>query len=137
MAAYPLDHQLSPSPTIFAYLLADVWWSLYPNGEVPRYQVLQTSLGGAVLEYHAKVFMAVNLPIGMHTYNFPGWTCLYPRSCFQLSALAGLTGILHQESVMQQNRAFRFYPTLATIPQQVRFPRPLAKAEAAVISTSG
>ena len=37
---------------------------------------------------------------------------------------------------MHQNRAFHFYPTLTTIPQRVRFPRPLAEADAAVIGMS-
>ena len=37
---------------------------------------------------------------------------------------------------MQQNRAFHFYPTLGTIPQQVRYPRPLAEVDGAVISMS-
>ena len=136
MAEYPLDHLSSPSPTSFAYLLADVWWSLFPNGEVPRYQVLQTSLRGPVLEYHAHVFMAVHLSIGMRTYNFQGGHASTPDRAIQLAALAGLTGLRHQESAMHQNRAFHFYPTLATIPQQVRFPRPLAEADAAVIGMS-
>ena len=136
MAEYPVGYQSDLSPASFAYLLADVWWSLFPNGEVPRYQVLQTSLGGPILEYHAKVFMAVNLPIGTRTYNFQGGHASTPDRAIQLAALAGLTGLRHQESAMQQNRAFHFYPTLATIPQQVRFPRPLAEADAAVISMS-
>src|SRR4051812_25722521 len=47
-----------------------------------------------------------------------------------------LLGLRHQESAMQQNRAFHFYPTLGATLQQVRFPRPLAEADAAVISMS-
>ena len=95
MAEYPLDHQSSPSPTSFAYLLADIWWSLYPSGEVPRYQVLQTPLEGPVLEYHAKVFMAVNLPIGTRTYNFHGGYASTPDRAVQLAAMVGLTGLRH------------------------------------------
>ena len=136
MAEYPIDHQPAPSPLSFAYLLADVWRCLYPSGEMPRYQVFQTPLGGLVLEYRANVFMAVNLSIGKRTYNFHGGYASTPDRAVQLAALAGLTGLRHQESAMQQNRAFHFYPTLATIPQQVRFPRPLAEADAAVISMS-
>ena len=37
---------------------------------------------------------------------------------------------------MQQNRVFHFYPTLGATPQHVRFPRPLAEADAAVVSMS-
>src|SRR4051812_21717382 len=37
---------------------------------------------------------------------------------------------------MQQNCAFHFYPTLGATPQQVRFPHPLAEADAAVITMS-
>src|SRR3954466_10366857 len=50
--------------------------------------------------------------------------------------MAGLLGLRHQESAMHQNRAFHFYPTLGATPQQVRFPRPLAEADAAVITMS-
>src|ERR1041385_4047152 len=50
--------------------------------------------------------------------------------------MAGLLGLRHQESAMQQNHAFHFYPTLGATPQQVRFPRPWAEADAAVITMS-
>ena len=70
MAEYPVGYQGSSPPTNFDYLLADVWWTLYPSGEVPRYQVSQTPLGGQIVEYRANVFMSVNLPIGVRTYNF-------------------------------------------------------------------
>ena len=136
MAEYPLDHQSSPSPTSFAYLLADVWWSLYPSGEVPRYQVLQTTLGGPILEYHAKVYMAVTLLTGVRTYTFQGGHTSTPECAIQLAALSALSSLRHQESVMHQNRAFHFYPIWAGTSQQVRFPRPLAEADAAVTSMS-
>ena len=136
MAEYSVGYQASSSPTNFDYLLADVWWTLYPSGEVLRYQVSQMPLGGQLLEYHANVFMTANLPIGMRTYNFHGGSASTPHRVVQLAALASLLGLRHQESPMQQNRAFHFNPTLATTPQQVRFPRPLAKADASVISLS-
>ena len=136
MAEYPIDHQSAPIPLSFAYVLAEVWCCLYPSGEMPRYQVFQTPLGGLVLEYRANVFMAVNLSIGRRTYNFHGGYASTPDRVVQLAALVGLTGLRHQESAMHQNRAYHFYPTLATIPQQVRFPRPLAEADAAVVGMS-
>ena len=128
MAEYPVGYQASSSPTNFDYLLADVWWTLYPSGEVPRYQVSQTPLGGQIFEHRANVFMSANLPIGMRTYNFQGRPTSTPDRAIQLAALAGLLGLRHQESAMQQNRAFHFYPTLGATPQQVRFPRPLGTA---------
>ena len=72
MAEYPLDHISFPSPTSFAHLLADVWWTLYPNGDISLYQVTLIPIGGSMLEYRAKVLIAVNLPIGMRTYDFQG-----------------------------------------------------------------
>ena len=37
---------------------------------------------------------------------------------------------------MQENRAFHFYPTLATTPRRVGFSRPLAEDDVAVIGMS-
>src|ERR1043165_10212766 len=80
--------------------------------------------------------MPVHLPISVRTYNFQGGTTSPPDRAIQLGVLEGLLGILHQESAMQQSRAFHFYPTLGVTPQQVRFPRPLAEADATVITMS-
>src|SRR3954463_7453032 len=80
--------------------------------------------------------MSATIPISVRSYNFQGGPTSTPDRAIQLAAVAGLLGLRHQESVMQQNRAFHFYPTLGTTPQQVRFPRPLAEADAAVITMS-
>jgi len=136
MAEYPVGYTGSSSPTNFDYLLADVWWSLYPSGELPRYQVTQTPIGGQLLEYRASVSMTASVPTGVRSYNFQGGPGSTPDRAIHLAALAGLIGLRHQESAMQQSRAFHFYPTLGATPQQVRFPRPLAEADAAVITMS-
>src|SRR3954462_12535921 len=136
MAEYPMGSPGSPSATNFDYLLADVWWTLYPSGELPRYQVSQAPIGGQLLEYRANVYVAATIPIGVRSYNFQGGPASTPDRAIQLAALAGLLGLRHQESAMQQNRAFHFYPTLGATPQQVRFPHPLAEAGAAVITMS-
>src|SRR4051812_6307475 len=102
MVEYPVGYQGYSSPTNFDYLLADVWWTLYPSGEVPRYQVSQMPLVGQILEYRANVFMSANLPISVRTYNFQGGPTATPDRAIQLAALAGLLGLRHQESAMQQ-----------------------------------
>src|SRR3954469_4862376 len=136
MAEYPMGSTGSPSATNFDYLLADVWWTLYPSGELPRYQVSQAPIGGQLLEYRASVYVTATIPIGVRSYNFQGGPGSTPDRAIQLAALAGLLGLRHQESAMQHNRAFHFYPTLGATPQQVRFHRPLAEADAAVITMS-
>src|SRR4051812_1527102 len=136
MTEYPVGYAGSSSTTNFDYLFADVWWTLYPSGELPRYQVSQTPIGGQLLEYRASVFVPATIPIGVRSYNIQGGPGSTPDRAIQLAALAGLLGLRHQESAMQQNHAFHFYPTLGATPQQVRFPRPLAEVEAAVITMS-
>src|SRR3954463_35435 len=136
MAEYPMGSPGSPSATNFDYLLADVWWTLYPSGELPRYQVSQAPIGGQLFEYRSNVYVSATIPIGVRSYNFQGGPASTQDRAIQLAALAGLLGLCHQESAMQQNRAFHFYPTLGATPQQVRFPRPLAEADAVVITMS-
>src|SRR4051812_37126368 len=136
MAEYPVGYAGSSSATNFDYLLADVWWTLYPSGEMPRYQVSQTPIGGQMLEYRANVYVIATIPIGVRSYNFQGGPASPQDRAIHLAALAGMLGLRHQESAMQQNRTFHFYPTLGATPQQVRFPRPLAEADAAVITMS-
>src|SRR3954469_12072552 len=136
MAEYPMGYTGSSSATNFDYLLADVWWTLYPSEELPRYQVSLTPIGGQLLEYRANVYVAATIPIGVRSYNFQGGPASTPDRAIQLAALAGLLGLCHQESAMQQNRAFHFYPSWGATPQQVRFPLPLAEADAAMIAMS-
>src|ERR1041384_4500693 len=136
MAEYPVGYTGSSSPTNFDCLLADVWWTLYPSGELPRYQVAQTPIGGQLLEYRASVYLTAPVPTGVRSYNFQGGPGSTPDRAIQLAALAGLLGLRHQESAMQQNRAFHFYPPLGATPHQLRFPRPLVEADAAVITMS-
>ena len=89
---------------------------------MPRYQVFQTPLAGLVLEYHANVLPSVTLPIGKRTYSLHGGYASTPEHAIQLDALEGLTFLCHQESAMQENRAFHYYPTMAITPRRVRFP---------------
>src|SRR4051812_35565989 len=109
MAAVPTD-QLSPtSPLSFAYLLAEVWHSLHPSEEMPRYQVFRVPLEASVLEYRADFFTEASLPLGKQTYSFRGGHAATTDRAIQLAALAGLTSLRHQGSMMQQNHAFRLY----------------------------
>src|SRR3954463_5888460 len=80
--------------------------------------------------------MSATIPISVRSYNFQGGPASTPDRAIQLAAMAGLLGLRHQESAMHQNHAFHFYPTLGATPQQVRFPRPLVEADAAVITLS-
>src|SRR3954470_15286051 len=113
MAAIPTD-QLSPSsPLSFSYFLAEVWGCLHPNEEMPRYQVFRVSLEGSVLEYRVDFFMEASLPLGRQTYSFRGGHAATTDRAIQLTALEGLTSLRHQESMMQQNHAFRLYQILA------------------------
>src|SRR3954471_2521116 len=98
MAEYPVGYAGSSSATNFDYLIADVWWTLYPSGELPRYQVYQTPIGGQLLEYRASVFMTSTVRTGVHTYNFQGGPGSTPDRAIQLVALAGLLGLRHLES---------------------------------------
>src|ERR1043165_2019920 len=117
MAEYPVGYAGSSSATNFDYLLADVWWTLYPSGELPRYQFSQTPIRGLLLEYRASVFVTATVPIGVRSYNFQGGPGSTADHAIQLAALAGLLGLRQQESAIQQNRAFHFYPTLGANPQ--------------------
>src|ERR1041385_6315019 len=117
MAEYPVGYAGSSSATNFDYLLADVWWTLYPSRELPRYQVSQTPIGGQLLEYRASVYVEATIPIGLLSYNFQGGPASTPDRAIQLAAMAGLLGLRHQESAMRPNRAFYFYPTLDATPQ--------------------
>src|SRR3954468_23039217 len=118
MAAVPTDQRSPSSPLSFAFLLAEVWRCLHPSEEMPRYQEFRVPLEGSVLEYRADVFMEASLPLGRQTYSFRGGHVATTNRAIQLAALAGLMSLRHQESTMQQNRAFRLYPTLATAPRR-------------------
>src|SRR3954467_12030203 len=89
MEEYPVGYTGSSSATNFDYLLADVWWMLYPSGELPRYQVSQTPIGGQLLEYRASVFLTTTVPASVHSYNFkggPGSTRIVPFSLLRWRA---------------------------------------------------
>src|SRR3954463_6161127 len=103
MAEYPMGSPGSPSATNFDYLLADVWWTLYPSGELSRYQVSQTPIGGQLHECRASVYLTAPIPTGVRSYNFQGGPGSTPDRAIQLAASAGLLGLRHQESAMQQN----------------------------------
>src|SRR3954463_15758441 len=98
MAEYPMGSPGSPSATNFDYLLADVWWTLYPSGELPRYQVSQTPIGGQLLEYRASVYLTAPVPTGVRSYNFQGGPGSTPYRAIQLAALAALLALRPQES---------------------------------------
>ena len=91
-------------------------------------------IGGQLLEYRASVYVKATIPIDVRSYNFQGGPDSTRDRAIQVAALAGLLGLCRQESAMQQNHAFHFYLTLGATPQQVSFPRPLAEADAAVIT---
>jgi hypothetical protein len=86
------------------------------------YQVFQIPLAGLVLEYHANVLLSIDVPLGKRTYSLHVGYASTPERAIQLAALAGLTVLRHQESAMQENRAFHYYPTMAVTPRRVWFP---------------
>src|SRR3954466_16276500 len=97
MAEYPVGYAGSSSATNFDYLLADVWWTLYPSGELPRYQVSQTRSGGQLLEYRASVYLTALVPTGAGDFNFQGGPGSTLNRAIQLAALAGLRVTLDQD----------------------------------------
>src|ERR1043165_5912512 len=109
MAEYPMGYTGSSSPTNFDYLLADVWWSLYPSGELPRYQVTQTPIGGQLLEYRAHVYLTATVPTGVHSYNLQGGPGSTPDRAIQLAALAGLLGRSEEHTSELQSRGLISY----------------------------
>ena len=36
--------------------------------------------------------------------------------------MAGVTGLRHQESMVQENRAYQYYPTIVENPRRIQFP---------------
>ena len=60
--------------------------------------------------------------MGNRAYSFRGGYASTPDRAVQLAALASLTVFRHQERAMQENRAFQYYPTIATTPRRIRFP---------------
>ena len=104
--AVPIAFSPTPSPLSFATLLGDMWRSIYPLGHPPPYQVFQFSAGGRILEYVAHVYLSTPIPIGKRTYSFHGGYGATPENVVQLSAMAAITGLRHQESLVQENSAY-------------------------------
>jgi len=58
----------------------------------------------------------------MRTYSFHGGYDATPERAVQLAAMAGITGVRHQESMVQENRAYEYYPTIVENPKWIKFP---------------
>ena len=120
--AVPIAFNPTPAPLSFATLLGDMWRSIYPRGDPPHYQVLSFSTGGRILEYVAHVHLSAPIPIGKCTYSFHGGYGATPKHAVQLAAMAATNGLRRQESMVQENRAYQFYPTIVENPKRIKFP---------------
>ena len=112
-SAVPIAFGPTPTPLSFATLLGDMWRRIYPHGDPPRYQVFQFSTGGRILEYVAHVHLSAPIPVGKRTYSFHGGYGATRERAVQLVAMVAITGLRRQESMVQENRAYQFYPTIA------------------------
>ena len=50
--------------------------------------------------------------------------------------MAGVTGLRHQESMVQENRAYQYYPTIAENPRQIQFPSVNPQDDPAILAMS-
>ena len=102
----PIAFNPTPTPLNFATLLGDMWRSIYPLEDPPHYQVFQFSTGGRILEYVAHVHLSAPIPVGKRTYSFHGGYGPTPEHAIQLAAMVGMTGLCHQENMVQENCAY-------------------------------
>ena len=58
----------------------------------------------------------------MRTNSFHGGYDATPERDVQLAAMAGITGLCHQESMVQENCAYQYYPTIVENPRRIQFP---------------
>ena len=122
----PIEFSPTPAPLSFAALLGDMWHSIYPLGDPPHYQVFQFFAGGRIREYVAHVHLSAPIPVGKRTYSFHGGYGATPERAVQLAAMAGVTGLRHQESMVQVKMATGTKPTGFCLPK----PIPTRKSEA-------
>ena len=120
--AIPIAFSPTPAPLSFATLLGDMWRSIYPLGDPPHYQVFQFSAGGRIREYVSHVHLSAPIPVGKRTYSFHGGYGATPERAIQLAAMARITGLRHQESMVQENHAYQYYPTIVENPRRIQFP---------------
>ena len=113
----PIEFSPTPAPLSFPALLGDMWCSIYPLGDPPHYQVFQFSAGGRIREYVSHVHLSAPIPVGKRTYSFHGGYDATPERVVQLAAMAGVTGLRHQESMVQENCAYQYYPTIIENPK--------------------
>ena len=119
--AIPIVFNPTPAPLSFSTLLGDMWRIIYPRGDPPHYQVLQFSAGGRILEYVAHVHLSAPIPIGKHTYSFHGGYGATPEQAVHLAAMAAIISLRRQESMVQENRAYQYYPTIIENPRRIQF----------------
>src|SRR5215216_6790944 len=132
----PIAFSPTRAPLSFATLLGDMWCSIYPRGGPPHYQVFQFSAGGRILEYVAHVHLSAPIPVGKCTYSFHGGYGANPERVVQLAAMAGITGLRQQESLVQENRAYRYYPTIVENPKRIKFPSINPQDDLAILAMS-
>ena len=115
----PIEFSPTPAPLSFATLLGDMWRSIYPLGDPPHYQVFQFSAGGRIREYVAHVHLSAPIPAGKCTYSLHGGYGATPERAVQLAAMAGVTGLRHQESMVQVKMATGTKPTGFCLPKPI------------------
>ena len=130
------EFSATPAPLSFAALLGDMWRSIYPLGDPPHYQVFQFSAGGRIREYVAHVHLSAPIPAGKRTYSFHGGYGTTPEHAVQLAAMARVTGLRHQESMVKENRAYQYYPTIAENPRRIQFPFVNPQDDPAILAMS-
>ena len=50
--------------------------------------------------------------------------------------MAGVTGLRHQESMVQENRAYQYYPTIVENPRRIQFPSVNPQDDLAILAMS-
>ena len=134
--AIPIVFNPTPAPLSFATLLGDMWHNIYPRGNPPQYQVSQFSARGRILEYVAHVHMSTPIPVGKRTYSFHGGYDATLEHAIQLAAMTAITGLHHQESLVQENHAYRYYPTIIENPRRIQFPSVKPQDDPAILAMS-
>ena len=132
----PIEFSPTPAPLSFAALLGDMWRSIYPLGDPPHYQVFQFSAGRRIWEYVAHVHLSAPILAGKCTESFHGGYGATPERVVQLAAMAAITGLRHQESLVQENRAYQYYPTIVENPRRIQFPSVDPQEDPAIFALS-
>ena len=114
----PTEFSPTPAPLSFAALLGDMWRSIFPFGDPPHYQVFQSPTGGRILEYVAHVHLSAAIPVGKRTYSIHDGYGATPERAVQLAAMVAIT-CLRQESMVQENRGYQYYPTIVENPRRI------------------